>query len=120
MELSWSSPGSLSAYGHLVLMTVACLTSAYSFRVLIAVFYAPRTAKKKNLRVPGVPFTMIVPLCILAVGSIFRGYLLSDAAIGWGTNFWGNSITLSPGTNRRIRSHMIPVWISGLPLLTVF
>jgi NADH:ubiquinone oxidoreductase subunit 5 (subunit L)/multisubunit Na+/H+ antiporter MnhA subunit len=101
-------------------MTVACLTSAYSFRVLLAVFYAPNTAKKKNLSVPGQSLTLILPLCILAIGSIFRGYLLSDALIGWGTDFWGNRITLSPRTNNRIRSHMIPVWISRLPLLTVF
>jgi hypothetical protein len=52
--------------------------------------------------------------------SIFRGYLLSDRAIGWGSDFWGNRIVNSPGTNRRIRSHMIPVWVSALPLLTVF
>lgn len=120
LEQSWASSGSLSAYGHIVLMTVACLTSAYSFRVLLAVFYAPNTAKKSRVRVPGVPYTMVVPLCILAVGSIFRGYLLSDALIGWGSDFWGNSISLSPRTNRAIRSHMIPVWVSALPLLTVF
>jgi len=62
---------------------------------------------------------MAVPLCILAFGSIFRGYLLSDALIGWGTDFWGNSIIASPATTQAVRSHMIPVWISALPLVTV-
>jgi NADH:ubiquinone oxidoreductase subunit 5 (subunit L)/multisubunit Na+/H+ antiporter MnhA subunit len=75
LELSWRSSGSLSAYGHLILMTVACLTSAYSFRVLWAVFYAPNTAKKKNLSVPGQSLSLVVPLCILTLGSLFRGYL---------------------------------------------
>lgn len=120
LEQSWASSGSLSAYGHQILMTVACMTSAYSFRVLFAVFSAPNTAKKKNQRVPGVPLTMMFPQCILAFGSIQRGYFLSDALIGWGTDFWGNSLTLSPRTNSAVRSHMIPVWISRQPLVTVF
>lgn len=120
LETSWATRGSLSAYGHQVLMTVACLTSAYSFRVLLAVFYAPNSAKKSEIRVPGVSYTMSVPLCILAIGSIFRGYLLSDALIGWGTDFWGNSLLISPRTTRSVRSHMIPVWVSALPLVTVF
>lgn len=120
LELSWATPGSAAAYGHQILMTVACQTSAYSFRVLIAVFYAPNNARKSEVRTPGVPLTMAVPLCILAIGSIFRGYLLSDALIGWGTDFWANSIVASPATTQAVRSHMIPVWISALPLVTVF
>nr|AVX48195.1 NADH dehydrogenase subunit 5 [Hariotina reticulata] len=120
LELSWATPGATAAYGHLILITVATLTSAYSFRVLIAVFYAPRNARKTELRVPGVPFTMVVPLCILALRSIFRGYLLSDGLIGWGTSLWGNSIVTAPGTTYAVRSHMIPVWVALLPLVTVF
>jgi NADH:ubiquinone oxidoreductase subunit 5 (subunit L)/multisubunit Na+/H+ antiporter MnhA subunit len=83
------------------------------------VFYAPNNARKSEVRTPGVPLTMAVPLCILALGSIFRGYLLSDALIGWGTDFWANSIVRSPATTQAVRSHMIPVWISALPLATV-
>jgi hypothetical protein len=56
---------------------------------------------------------MTRPLCILRRLSIFRGYFLSDRAIGWGTDFWGTSLLNSPGTNRRVRSHMIPVWVSA-------
>lgn len=120
LEQSWATPGASAAYGHLIQMTVACLTSAYSFRVLIAVFYAPNNARKSEIRTPGVPLTMGIPLVLLAIGSIFRGYIQSDALIGWGTSFWGNSIVNSPATVQSVRSHMIPVWISGQPQITVF
>jgi hypothetical protein len=40
--------------------------------------------------------------------------------IGWGTSFWANSIVSSPGTSSAVRSHMIPVWVSFLPMATVF
>jgi NADH-ubiquinone oxidoreductase chain 5 len=56
------------------------------------VFYAPNNARKSEVRTSGVPLTMVVPLILLAIRSIFRGYLLSDALIGWGTDFWANSI----------------------------
>lgn len=120
LEQSLASSGGLSAYGHLIQMTVALQTSAYSFRVLLLVFYGSNNAKKHRQRTPGVPFSLSRPQCILAILSIFRGYFQSDRLIGWGTDFWGNSLLYSPGTNRRVRSHMLPVWVSALPQLTVF
>eukprot|EP00879_Flechtneria_rotunda_P000090 GHRR01000137.1.p2 GENE.GHRR01000137.1~~GHRR01000137.1.p2 ORF type:complete len:106 (+),score=5.92 GHRR01000137.1:1294-1611(+) len=100
-------------------MTVAILTSAYSFRVLIAVFYIKNNARRSENRTPGVPLTMVVPLVLLAIGSVFRGYLASDAFIGWGTDLWGISLVSAPATVDAVRSHMIPVWRSALPLITV-
>lgn len=120
LELAWATPGAASAYGHFLQMTVATQTSAYSFRVQIAVFYAPRNARKTELRAPGVPLTMVFPQIIQAIGSVFRGYQQSDGLIGWGSNLWGNSIVAAPATGYAVRSHMIPVWISALPLVTVF
>jgi hypothetical protein len=63
---------------------------------------------------------MTRPFCFGAGFCGFRGYFLSDRAIGWGSDFWGTSLLNSPGTNRRISSHIIPVWVSSLPLFTVF
>jgi NADH-ubiquinone oxidoreductase chain 5 len=39
---------------------------------------------------------MTVPLAILAVGSIFVGYLFKDMMIGVGTTFFGNAIFVLP------------------------
>lgn len=120
LEQAWATPGAAAAYGHFILMTVAALTSAYSFRVQIAVFYAPTNARKTELRAPGVPLTMVIPQILLAIGSVYRGYQQSDGLIGWGSSLWGNSIVAAPATGYAVRSHMIPVWISALPQVTVF
>jgi len=39
---------------------------------------------------------MALPLAILAIPSIFIGYLTKDMLIGIGTDFWGNSLYVLP------------------------
>lgn len=119
-ELSYRSVGGISAFRHFILITVALRTSAYSFRVILLVFYRPVNRKKKRQRVPGVPFSITIPQVILSVLSIFRGYLQSDRRVGWGSDFWGRSVQNNPGTTRRVRRHIIPVWVSTQPIFTVF
>ena len=119
LELAWATPSGEGSYAHIVLMTVAAMTSAYSFRVLYAAFGATPNARRKEISAPGLPLTMAFPLMILATGSIFAGYILSDALIGWGSPFWGTSVPLAPATTAIVASHMIPVWASWLPLMSV-
>lgn len=120
LELAWATPGATGVYSHALLMTVAALTSAYSFRVLYAAFAAPANCRRTEITTPDVPLVMWLPLCLLATGSITVGYLLSDALIGWGSDFWGTSVMLAPATFSHIASHMIPIWGAWLPLSTVF
>lgn len=120
LELSWATPGPVGSYAYYALMFVAALTSTYSFRVLYGAFGAEPNARRLELTKPGVPYTMGVPLILFAAGSIFWGYILSDAAVGWGSPFWQNSITVAPGTLFSVESHMIPVWAALLPFFSVF
>jgi proton-translocating NADH-quinone oxidoreductase chain L len=119
LELAWATPGPTGSFSHLILMVVAGMTSAYSFRVLVAVFGAAPNARRLELSSPGVPYTMAVPLIVLAIGSIFAGYLFSDMLIGWGSPLWQHSMTIAPGTQYAIDSHMIPAWGAQLPLYSV-
>jgi NADH:ubiquinone oxidoreductase subunit 5 (subunit L)/multisubunit Na+/H+ antiporter MnhA subunit len=34
--------------------------------------------------------SMVIPLCVLALASIFSGYILKDSMVGIGTHFWCN------------------------------
>jgi len=77
-------------------MAVACMTSAYSFRLLYSVFYDFPTVNRVNLSVPGASLFMTVPLIILAIGSILAGYVYREALIGWGSSFWGTRVQNSP------------------------
>lgn len=119
LELAWATPGPFAGWAHMILMTVAALTSAYSFRLLYAAFGAPANARRTEVSVPGIPTPMAIALSILAVGSIVAGYLASDALSGWGSDFWANSLYLAPATVHSVASHMIPVWAAWLPLASV-
>jgi NADH-ubiquinone oxidoreductase chain 5 len=64
------------------------MTSYYSFRLLFLTFLTPTSAFKSTLnKTHEAPFLMAFPLILLALGSIFVGYLGKDMMIGLGTNF---------------------------------
>ena len=62
------------------------------------------------------PFLMAFPLILLALGSIFIGYLGKDMMIGLGTNFWGNSLYILPQNNLLLESEYIPQSIKTIPI----
>lgn len=94
-------------------------TSYYSFRLLIGTFLTPTVAFKQSIKkVHDAPFIMAIPLLILALGSIFVGYLGKDMMIGLGTDFWANSIFTLPKNNILIESEYIPQTQKFIPLVS--
>lgn len=93
-------------------------TSYYSFRLLFLTFLSPTNLYKSSLRkTHDAPFVMALPLILLAVGSIFVGYLGKDMMIGLGTNFWGNSLFVLPKNVYLLESEYIPQTQKMVPLL---
>nr|YP_009730986.1 NADH dehydrogenase subunit 5 [Epirixanthes elongata]QBB73130.1 NADH dehydrogenase subunit 5 [Epirixanthes elongata] len=72
-------------------------TSYYSFRSLFITFLVPTNSFGRDiLRCHDAPLPMAIPLILLALGSLFVGYLAKDMMIGLGTNFWANSPLVLP------------------------
>jgi NADH-ubiquinone oxidoreductase chain 5 len=60
---------------------------------------------------------MAIPLVLLAIMSIFFGYVTKDLFIGVGTNFWGNSLFVHPNHVSLIEAEFaIPTFYKLLPL----
>ena len=94
------------------------LTAYYSFRLISCTFLANTLAHKgviKNAHDPDL--TMCLPLMILALGSIFVGYLGKDMMVGLGTNFWANSLVTLPANVNMLESEMIPSIQKHTPLI---
>jgi proton-translocating NADH-quinone oxidoreductase chain L len=89
---------SFSGWFAYVLGTIAAFfTSFYSTRLLYLVFLTePNGYKKIMEHVHEAPFVMAFPLGLLALLSLFSGYSLKDMFVGFGTDFWGNSIFVHP------------------------
>jgi NADH-ubiquinone oxidoreductase chain 5 len=94
-------------------------TSYYSFRLLFLTFLVPTNGFKRDLAsCHDAPLIMAIPLLLLALGSIFVGYLAKDMMIGLGTNFWANSIFILPKNELLCESEFgTPIFIRFLPLL---
>lgn len=75
----------------------ALFTSIYSLRLLTLTFLSyPNGSKSCYQSVHESSLIMTLPLIILALFSIFFGYITKDLFIGLGTSFWSNSLFTHP------------------------
>ena len=93
IELAYTRYGELAHAVYLLGTLTAFLTAWYSFRMHALVFY--RKAHSYTELSVGAPTheakaSMVIPLCVLALASIFSGYILKDSMVGIGTHFWCN------------------------------
>ena len=95
------------------------LTSYYSFRLLFLTFIVPTASFKPSLKtLHDAPLTMAVPLMLLALASIFVGYITRDMMIGLGTPFWSNALFVLPKNSVIVESEFIPQFFKFLPLIS--
>jgi NADH-ubiquinone oxidoreductase chain 5 len=100
--------GSLSAF----------FTAFYSIRLLFLTFLTNTNGfRPVILGAHDGELKLVLPLAILAVPSIFFGFVTRDMVIGFGTNFWGNAIFVLPANSTLIESEFIPVFFKLLPLI---
>jgi proton-translocating NADH-quinone oxidoreductase chain L len=122
LEITGGQYTSMGNFAWIITSIVVFLTSYYSFRLIFLVFLAPPRAPRVHMKhVHESPLPMALPLIILAIGSIFVGYVSRDMFIGLGTDFWGNAIYTMPYHDHMVEAEYLPQWIRLLPfILTVF
>jgi len=114
--LKGNSFGTLAAY---IGIFTAFLTSIYSWRLIFKTFHG--NYENKKLKIESMhesPYVMLIPLIILAIGSIFSGFFFKEIFIGYNSSdsFWKESIKfLLP-----LSSDHPPYWVIFLtPILVV-
>jgi proton-translocating NADH-quinone oxidoreductase chain L len=96
----------------------AFFTAFYSIRLLFLTFLSETNGfRPVILNAHDGQLKLVLPLAILAVPSIFIGYLSKDMIIGFGTNFWQNSLFTDPVNTNIIESEFIPISYKLLPLI---
>jgi NADH-ubiquinone oxidoreductase chain 5 len=119
IELAYGQYSFSGMYAYILGSLTAGITAFYSFRLISLVFLTvPNGIKKVYLDSHESNFAVVIPLFVLALFSIFFGYLLSDLFVGVGTDFFGNSIYINPNNISIIEAEFsLPLLVKLLPLI---
>jgi len=85
VESAYAFGGGLGQYAFWMLIVAAVFTSFYSWRLMFLTFFgAPRGDKHTHHHAHESPWTMLVPLGVLALGAVFSGVV-------WHNSFFGKT-----------------------------
>ena len=97
LELAFGQYSFKGMYAYILGTLTAGITAFYSFRLISLVFLTkPNGPKQSYLNCHESNIATIIPLIILALFSIFFGFLLSDVYVGVGSDFFANSLFTHP------------------------
>ena len=97
IELAFAQYSFEGTFAFILGSLTAGLTAFYSFRLISLVFLTkPNGPKTSYLHSHEATLAVIIPLFVLALFSIFFGFVFSDLFVGIGTDFFGNSIFIHP------------------------
>jgi NADH-ubiquinone oxidoreductase chain 5 len=115
LELALTKYTIEGSFAYSLGLITAFFTSYYSFRVFYMTFiYKVNSFRKVINNVHELPWKMAISLSVLALGSIFLGYLAKDLFVGLGSDFWKHSIFILPEHNNQLDAEFF-----GLPNLSV-
>ncbi|KAH0825644.1 various chains-domain-containing protein, partial [Lanmaoa asiatica] len=119
IELAYGQYSFSGIYAYILGSLTAGLTAFYSFRLISLVFLTvPNGIKNVYLNSHESNLAVIIPLFILALFSIFFGFVFSDLFVGVGSDFFANSIFINPNNISIIEAEFsLPLIIKLLPTL---
>jgi len=97
LELAFGQYSFKGIYSYILGLITAGITAFYSFRLISLVFLTyPNGPKNSYVNSHESNIATIIPLFILALFSIFFGYIFNDLYIGVGSDFFANSLFIHP------------------------
>ncbi len=101
LENAYYSSNYIANFAYVVGIITALLTAFYSWRLLFMTFHGKNNSEEKIFNnVKESPYVMLIPLYILAFGSVFVGIFFSKFYIGDLKDiFWNHSIVISHSSN---------------------
>ena len=123
IELAYGQYNFSGTYAFILGSITAGLTAFYSFRLICLVFLTvPNGPKQSYLNTHEANNKVIIPLFLLALFSIFFGFIFSDLFVGMASDFFNNAIFIKPNNISLIEAEFsLPLIIKLLPaLLSLF
>jgi proton-translocating NADH-quinone oxidoreductase chain L len=118
LEISFGAHTFVGHFSFILGTLAAFCTAFYSIRLLYLVFLSePNGNKQTTLHAHEGTWRMTFPLFLLSVLSIFIGYMSKDLFIGFGTDFWGSSVFVTPNNYALTDIEFLDTKYKILPLL---
>jgi NADH-ubiquinone oxidoreductase chain 5 len=123
IELAYGQYSFSGTFAYILGSLTAGITAFYSFRLISLVFLTvPNGPKNSYLNSHEAKLAVILPLFVLALFSIFFGFVFSDLFVGVGSDFFANSLFIHPNNISIIEAEFsLPILIKLLPsILSLF
>jgi NADH-quinone oxidoreductase subunit L len=114
IESAFASHNPFAAFGFFATIVAAALTSFYSWRLIFKTFHGEPHDQEHYEAAHEAPMTMLVPIGLLAVGSIAAGFPFKELFAGHGVEeFFRESVKMNPHIIEDM--HHIPETVAFLP-----
>jgi NADH-quinone oxidoreductase subunit L len=114
IEAAFASHNPFALYGFLMTVVAAGLTSFYSWRLIFKTFHGEPHDQEHYEAAHEAPLWMLVPIGVLAVGSILAGFPFKELFAGGGVEeFFRESLKMNPHIIEDMEG--IPEWAKFLP-----
>src|ERR1700761_3399691 len=114
IEAAYASHNPFAFYGYLMTVIAAGLTAFYSWRLVFKTFFGEPHDVEHFEAAHESPLTMLIPIGILAAGSILAGFPFKELFTGGGVEeFFRESLKMHPHIIEEMEE--IPEWIKLLP-----
>jgi NADH-quinone oxidoreductase subunit L len=114
IESAYAAHNPFAYYGFLMTVIAAGLTSFYSWRLIFKTFHGEPHDRKHYEAAHESPIWMLIPIGVLAAGSILAGFPFKELFAGHGIEeFFRESVKMHPGIIEEM--HHIPEWIGFMP-----
>jgi NADH-quinone oxidoreductase subunit L len=119
IEAAYASDSAVSQVAFWLVLVAALFTAFYSWRLMFLTFHGRTRASREVVsQAHESPNVMLVPLYVLAAGSLFAGILFYDWFIGADeAEFWGQSIYRAPDNHILEALHHVPAWVVWSPAI---
>ena len=112
-----------TTYAFAILVFAAGLTSFYSWRLMFLTFWGePRGNKHTHEHAHESPKTMLIPLAVLAVGSVLAGMVFYGPFFGSTDqvrDYFGAAIFMAEENNLVSEAHYVPAWVKVSPFIAM-
>ncbi|MCC5967330.1 MAG: NADH-quinone oxidoreductase subunit L [Natronohydrobacter sp.] len=112
-----------TTYAFAILVFAAGMTSFYSWRLMFLTFWGtPRGDKHTHEHAHESPMVMLIPLAILAVGSVLAGMVFYGPFFGSTSQvreYFGAAIFMAEGNNLVSEAHYVPAWVKVSPFIAM-